>query len=133
MSDTVVGLLQLALDLVDLRLQLVVVETVRDGVRGKIEEGNVYRRNVVLMLRDPCGSDYAIGEGGRAWREWRYGRVQNPRCRCCNSGTVRRCRLGVCGRVRLFGGQLEGLASISPWFGGGVCVQPVVLFLHSVS
>jgi len=42
MSDTIIRLLQLALDLVDLRLQLVVVETVRDGVRGEVEEGNVY-------------------------------------------------------------------------------------------
>jgi len=65
--------LYLALDLVDVRLQLIVVQAVRNGVCGEVEEGDEYGRNVVLVLGDPGRSDDAVGEGGRRWREGRYG------------------------------------------------------------
>lgn len=109
-----IGLLYLAFDLVDLRLQLVVVQAVRNGVGGEVEEGEVYGRHVVLVLRNPGRSDDTIWEGGSAGREGRYGRVQDPRCRCRNGWTARRRRLGVGGRICFLRGQLEVLASISP-------------------
>ena len=59
----------LTLDLVDVRLQLIIVQAVCDRISGEVEEGDEYGGYVVLVLCDPGRSDYTVGEGGRCWGE----------------------------------------------------------------
>jgi hypothetical protein len=61
--------LYLALDLVDVGLELIIVQAVCNGVGGEVEEGDEYGRYVVLVLCDPGRSDDTVGEGGGCGRE----------------------------------------------------------------
>jgi hypothetical protein len=45
------------------------VQAVCNGIGGEVEEGDEYRRDVVLVLGDPGRSDDAVGEGRRGWGE----------------------------------------------------------------
>lgn len=103
----------LSLDFVDLRLQLVVVKTIRDGVGEEVEEGYEDRRDIMLVFGYPGRGDEAIREDGRCRRERRYGRVKGPGGSCSYRGAARRGsrrrRWGIC----LFGWQLKALADVS--------------------
>jgi hypothetical protein len=113
MTRTMLRLLYLGLDLVDVRLQLVVVQAVRDWVGGKVEEGHEDGRHVVLVLCDPRWRNDTIWEYGGSRRERRYGRVQGPRGRGSNRGAAWRSCRGRGGIISLLWWQLKGLARVS--------------------
>ena len=65
------------------------------------------------MFCNPGRRDDAVWKGGRSGREWGYGRMQDPRCCCCDSGAIGGDSCGCGGRISLFWRQSKVLAAIS--------------------
>lgn len=64
---TVVRLLYLALYPVDVCLELVIVQAVRDGIGNEVEEGYKHRGDVVLVFGDPGRRNDSVRKDGRSW------------------------------------------------------------------